>query len=159
MANDIKIRKADIKDLKDILRLNFNLFKKEYKQYDRSLNLKWTYNNGKRYFSDRILNKDGFVEVVEVKDKIVGYLCGEISERKFYRKKAKYAELENMLVESNFRGRGIGAKLTENFICWCRKHNVSYIAVTASAYNKQGINFYRKLGFKDYNLTLEKKVS
>ena len=32
MENDILIRKADIRDLKDILRLNFDLFKKEHKR-------------------------------------------------------------------------------------------------------------------------------
>ena len=43
MENDILIRKADSKDLEDILRLNYDLFKKEYKEYDNSLNLEWTY--------------------------------------------------------------------------------------------------------------------
>jgi GNAT superfamily N-acetyltransferase len=155
MINHIKIRKANIKDLEDILRLNFDLFKKEYKEYDKSLNLKWTHNEGKIYFSDMISNKNGFVEVAEVDSKIVGYICGGISERMFYRKKAKYAELENMLIESSLRGKGIGIKLMEDFIDWCKMKKSDYISVTASMQNEQGINFYRKLGFKDYNLTLE----
>lgn len=155
MRNDILIRKADIEDLEDILRLNFDLFKKEEKEYDKSLNLEWTYHEGKKYFEDRIVKKDGFVKVTEVKGKIIGYICGGISERNFYRKKAKYAELENMLVEENFRGAGIGTKLTKDFINWCKENEVENIAVTASTQNNQGVDFYKNLGFKDYSLTLE----
>lgn len=155
MRNDILIRKADIGDLEDILGLNSDLFKKEYKEFDKSLNLKWTYGEGKKYFEDRIVKKDGFVEVAEVKSKIIAYVCGGISERNSYRKRAKYAELESMLVEENLRGSGIGTKLTKDFINWCKENEVENIAVTASAQNNQGVDFYRKLGFKDYSLTLE----
>lgn len=155
MRNDILIRRAEIRDLDDILRLNFDLFRKEYKEYDESLNLEWTYNEGKKFFENRIVKKSGFVEVAEASGKIIGYLCGGISERLFYRKKAKYAELENMLVEESFRGGGIGVRLTKDFINWCEENKVNYIAATASAQNEQAIDFYRKIGFKDYDLTLE----
>ncbi len=155
MKGSFNIRKPTIKDLEEILRLNLELFKKEYKEFDKSLNLNWTYKEGKEYFKDRIIKKDGFVEVVEHKGKIIGYLCGGISERLFYRKKARYAELEDMLIEKKFRGKGLGTKLTSDFINWCKKNKVDYISVKASAGNKLAINFYRKLGFKDYDLTLE----
>lgn len=154
----VMIRKAGIKDLEDILRLNFDLFKKENKEYDKSLNLDWTYGEGKKYFRDRIIKKDGFAEVAEVERRVIGYICGGISERKFYRKKAKYAELENMLVEDNFRSSGIGTKLTKNFINWCKDNKIDYISVTASAQNKQTVDFYRKFDFKDYSLTLEMNI-
>ena len=159
MEKNFVIRKANLKDLKDILKLNLELFKKEYEEYDKSLNLKWTYKEGKKYFRNRITKKDGFVEVVEYKGKIIGYLCGEIAERLFYRKKAKYAELENMLVEKKFRGKGLGSKLTKDFINWCKKNRIDYISVRASVGNKFTINFYRELGFKDYDLTLEMKLN
>lgn len=155
MISNINIRKANIKDLKSILRLNFDLFNKEYREYDKSLNLKWTHNAGNKYFRDRIINKDGFVEVIEINNKIIGYLSGGISERKFYRIKAKYAELENMLVDGRFRDKGLGIKLAKDFIDWCKGMKVSYIDVTAFTKNKEAINFYRKLGFRDYDTTLE----
>ncbi len=59
---------------------------------------------------------------------------------------------------AKFRGKGIGRKLTENFVNWCKKNKVEYITVTAFAKNKQAIDFYRKLGFRDYELDLEMKV-
>lgn len=160
MKNDFIFREAGVKDLDEILRLNFALFKKEYKEFDKSLNLNWTYKN-KKYFKNKIIKKDGFVKVVENKRKIIGYLCGGIGTLKELdcRKKAKYAELENMFIEKKFRGKGLGAKLTRDFISWCEENKVNYLSVTASAENKLTIEFYRKLGFKDYDLTLEMKIN
>lgn len=157
MTNDFIIRKAEIRDLKDILRLNFELFKKEYREFDKSLNLNWTYKEGKKYFKDRIIKKDGFVEVVEYKGIIIGYLCGGITKGLFYRKKAKYAELGDMLIENKFRGKGLGTKLTSNFINWCKNNKVDYISATAFAKNKSAIDFYKNLRFEEYNLTLERE--
>lgn len=159
MKNKIIIRKASIKDLDYILKLNFTLFKNEYQKFDKSMDLKWTYSEkGKRYFKDRIIKKDGFVEVAEHNDKIVGYLSGGISERVSYRKKAKYAELENMITEKKFRGQGIGRKLTKSFIDWCKKNKINYVSVTTSTANKQALSLYKKSGFKDYDTTLEIKL-
>jgi len=158
MKNNFLFRKAKIKDLRDILRLNFELFKKEYREFDKSLNLNWTYKEGKKYFRNRIVKKDGFVEVIENKERIIGYLCGGITKRLFFRKKAKYAELENMLIGKKFRGKGLGTKLTRDFINWCKKSKVDYIIVVASAQNKPTHKFYRKCGFKDYDLTLQLKI-
>jgi len=150
-------REARVKDLEEVLKLNSKLFKKERKEFDKSLDLNWTYGKGKKYFKDRILKRGGFVEVVENKGKIIGYLCGGITEKLFYRKKAKYAELENMFIEKQFRNKALGTRLTKDFLVWCRKDKVNYISVIAHTENKS-VDFYRKFGFKDYNLTLEKEI-
>lgn len=151
------IRRANKKDLDDILHLNFDLFKKEYKEFDRSLDMKWTYGKkGRAYFKKRASGKEGFCAVAENNGKIVGYLCGGLQVWG-YREKAVYVELENMLVDKKLRGKGVGTLLTREFFKWCKDKKAKYISVTASAQNKPAIEFYRSLGFKDYNLTLEIK--
>ena len=55
------------------------------------------------------------MEVVEAKGKIIGYLCGGISDKLVYRNTAKYAELENMLIEENFRGGWNRNKIDRGF--------------------------------------------
>ena len=50
------LRKAKLDDLDDILALNFKLFKKEYKEYDKRLDINWTYGIGKKFFRDRIID-------------------------------------------------------------------------------------------------------
>lgn len=155
----IIIRKATKKDLGDVLRLNLDLFKKEYKEYDKKLNLKWTYGKiGKAYFLKRILGKDSFVLIAENEGKIISYLCGSVKKSPYdYRKIKMFGELENMIVSKEFRGQGIGEKLVKEFLKWCKAQKADCISVNASVQNEKGIKFYRKMGFRDYSLTLEIK--
>lgn len=159
MKNNFLIKKADIKDFNDIIRLNTELFKNEYRRFDKTLNLKWTRSkSGKNYFKEQITKKDSLCLVIESKKRIVGYLCGGLSIRAFYREKARCAELENMFVDKRFRNKGLGVKLVHRFINWCKQKNVNYISVTASVKNKQASKFYINLGFKDYDLILERRI-
>lgn len=153
---EVTIRKATIKDLKKVQELNLKLFEKEHKEYDKFLNLNWTFGaEGTKYFSDRIKNEDGCVFVAELNKEIVGYLCGGLRKSKPYRNPPIMAELENTLVLENHRSKGIGSKLFDAFINWCKTKKVEKIRVEASAQNKLAISFYRKNGFKDYTLVLE----
>ena len=71
----ILIRKATVNDLKDILRLNRKLFLKEYREFDKTLDVNWTYGKeGRKFFKNAIVKKENFCEVEENKNKIVGYL-------------------------------------------------------------------------------------
>lgn len=153
----IIVRKAENKDLEDVLRLNLDLFKKEYREYDKKLDLKWTYGKiGRSYFKKRITEKDAFAFIAESKGKIIGYLCGSVRNCPYdYRIISKYAELENMIVDKKFRGEGVGEKLTKEFLKWCKIKKADCISVNASIQNEKGINFYKKMGFKNYSLTLE----
>jgi len=162
MTEEFIFRKAKIKDLKDIQRLNFELFKKEYKEFDRTLNLNWTRSEkGKKYFKEKIIGNDNFVEVIEWNNKIIGYICGHIKKKEGeeFRISAKYAELDNMLIEREYRRKGLGTKLTNDFKSWCRQNKVDYIWVMASAKNKPSIKFYKKSGFKEYTLWLDLKIN
>lgn len=157
---NIIIRRATKEDFNDILKLNRDLFEKEYNEFDKTLELNWTLGQeGRGYFARRIVGLDGFVVVAESEGKIIGYLCGGLCDRASYRIEAKYAELENMIVKDEFRGKGIGFKMADEFMKWCKNKKVNYISVKASARNNGGINFYHKLGFEDYDLVLEKKVN
>ena len=131
------------------------MFKKEYKEFDKTLNMNWTYDKlGEKYFKDRIIENNGFVEVAERNGKIIGYLCGGIVKGLSYRKKARYAELENIMIEEKFRGQWIGTKLSKDFINWCINKKIDYINVSASAENNHSVNFYKRLGFKNRDLIL-----
>jgi len=154
----IEIRKATIKDLDDVLRLNFELFKKERREYDKLLDMNWTYGEGKKYFRDRIVKKGGFVAVAEHQDTVIGYLCGGLVKMESYRIQKKHAELENMFIEKKLRGQGLGGKLTQKFLDWCKENKVERVSVSASFSNKEGIGFYEKAGFEGYATVLERKL-
>ena len=155
---NVEIRKATLKDLGDILRLNFELFKKERREYDKLLDTSWTYGEGKKYFRGRIVKKDGFVVIAEHEGKSIGYLCGGLVKMESYRIQKKHAELENMFIEKKFQRRGIGKMLIESFFAWCKENKVERVSVSASFDNKEAVGFYEKVGFKGYATILEKKL-
>lgn len=154
---NVIVRKANAKDLNDILRLNLELFKKEKKEYDGSLNLKWTHGKiGKASFKEAIIGKNGFVIIVEAEGKVIGYLCGSIKINPYpFRIASRFAKLNNMFIGKKFRNKGIGEKMVKEFLKWCKEKKADHISVNAFAKNKKAINFYQKLGFKDYSLNLE----
>lgn len=154
----MKIRKATIKDLKKIQELNLELFKKEHKEFDKTLNCKWTFGKkGTSYFKERI-EKDGLALVAEVDGKIVGYLVGGKAEVKSYRTATSICELENMMILEKYRNLKIGTKLVEEFLKWTEQKKFEIIEVSASSKNLKGIDFYKKMGFEEYSITLEKRM-
>ncbi|MCK4745306.1 GNAT family N-acetyltransferase [Candidatus Parcubacteria bacterium] len=155
----IKIKFATIENLKDIQKLNLMLFKKEYYEYDKTLNCEWTFkSDGENYFKKRIIKDDGCVLIAYADNKIVGYLIGGLKEIKPSRLLSAFAELENMFVLENYRCKQIGSKLFKAFINWCKSKNVKRLRVVASAMNICAIKFYKKNGFIEYDLILESDI-
>lgn len=152
----INIRKANMNDLIHIQNLNNSLFDLEYNNYDSTLKLGWPFEkDGEEYFIDKI--KNTLVFVAEINGKIVGYLAGSILEEISYSVET-FAELDNMCIDTNYRGYGIGSKLIDEFKNYCKNIGIENIKVTAYTQNKQAINFYMKNGFHDYNTTLIFKI-
>ena len=150
------IRKATSDDLDIICELNNQLFKLEKEKYDSTLVENWPLTNeGKKYFKDLINNH--YVIVALLDDKIAGYLAGSIEEKGVY-ELIQYGEINNMLVIEEYRGIGVGKRLIDNFKEYCKSQNIDNIKVVASFKNKDAINFYRKNGFEDFDLTLTMKI-
>ena len=68
------------------------------------------------------------------------------------------AEVENMYILEPCRNLGIGDMLMDEFEIWAKSKNANFLRVVATVQNTKGINFYRKNGFNDLDLTLEKKL-
>ena len=158
--NDITIRLAKEGELKDIQDLNLMLFEKEHDEFDDTLDLKWSFGeHGTKYFQERVNGDGGCVFVAIKDDKVIGYLAGGLhKDTVSCRILPKFAELENMLVLKEYRRMGIGTKLYSAFIEWCKSNGVGRLRVIASANNIDTISFYRKNGFKDYDLVLESVI-
>ena len=152
----VEIRKATIKDLNMIRKLNNSLFELEYNNFDDTLKLNWPMEQeGEEYFTDMINNE--IVLVAQVDDKVVGYLAGSICEPISYITET-FAELDNMCINDEYMRCGIGTLLMQKFKEYCREKNIQNIRVTASAKNNRAIQFYIKNGFEDYNITLKYKI-
>ena len=154
--SEVIIRKANIDDLKIIQDLNNELFKLEKENFDPTLIEDWPLSkDGENYFEDLINNH--FVYIALVDDNIAGYLAGSINEKGSY-ENVQYAEVNNMLIKEEYRGLRIGRKLMDAFKAFARENEIYDLKVVASFKNKNAIEFYRKNGFEDFNLTLTMKI-
>lgn len=151
--NEIKIENGNIKNLSEIQKLNQLLFVKEQKEFDPKYDTNWPYKpEGIAYFT-RLLNKEnGVVFVAQIDEKIVGYLAASVSHDTKYIDDLKIAELDNMFVLEEYRHQKIGTQLVEEFKKWANDMEASRLVVTASFGNDMGIEFYKKQGFKDFDL-------
>jgi len=153
------VKKATIDDLGIIQELNSILFRKEYSEFDKTLNCEWTNGtSGTDYFRSRITKDDSCALISLVGERVVGYIVGALAQTKDYRNVKRMAELENMFILEDFQRYGIGTKLFDGFLEWCKSKEATRLKVVASEKNTQAINFYRKNGFKDHDLTLEREL-
>ena len=152
MLDEIVIEKATIEDLEYIQKLNKKLFMREFEKYNKLLNIEWTFGEkGTKYFKELIQN--GFVYVAKTNNNIIGYLAGSIHNvNECFTE--KFAEIENMYIENQYRRLKIGSKLIIKFKEWCKLNNVEYIEVSAWSENIEAINFYKNNNFIDYEKTL-----
>lgn len=153
---DIEIKKADITHLTDIQELNNKLFELEYNNFDPALKVGWTFEkNGIDYFKDMLNNE--IVYIALYKDKIIGYLAGSINVQGSYVTKS-LAEVDNMFILEEYRKYGVGSRLINEFKKYCISNNIEELKVTASAKNINAIEFYKKNGLKEFEITLKQRI-
>ena len=151
---NITLKKATIEDLSIIQNLNNELCKYEtINKFDNYIE-DWSLSDiSKEYFEYMI--KEEFVVVAKVENEIVGYLAGSTHKDETYSYyEGITAELNNMFIMEKFRKYGIGSKLVNSFFNWCKEQNAKRVMVTASFNNINTINFYKKNGFKEINVSL-----
>lgn len=148
---NIKIRKANLNDLKDIQGLSQKLIEYENsicKNY-YTISLDWSFSNdGKKFFEEAIENY--YVYVAEVNDKIVGYMTGYICNHDSS-KNYKAMELSNLFVLEEYRNFGIGTQFINIFKKLCKENNINYFKVFVLSDNGDSIKFYKKHGLYVYN--------
>lgn len=156
LMKDIVIRQATLNDLQSIQNLNYELFKSEKENFDSTLIVDWPLSEeGKNYFEELINNE--YVIIALNGENVTGYLAGSINEKGSY-ELIQYGEINNMLVDEKYRGFGIGKHLINKFKEYCKSKNITNLKVVASAKNKNAVEFYRKQGFNDFDITLTMRM-
>ena len=152
----IFIRKASLDDINYIIKLNKTLFDLEYNNFDDTLDTNRPMSNeGIDYYKEAIIND---ITLVAVDDNIiVGYLIWTLNTELSYNT-IKQAELNNMCILEEYRKCGVGTRLFNEFKNVCMENNIEEIKVTASYGNTNAIKFYRKVWFKESELTLKQKI-
>ena len=155
---NIILRNATLQDLPIIQHVNNLLFEYETENGFDNYISNWALGEeSAEYFSELIQNQ--FVIIAETEKEPVGYLAGSIYQDNTYSYyEGKTAELENMLVVEKYRKFGIGSKLVNAFLKWCKDNSARRVLVTATIGNETAISFYKKNGFKELNITLKKEL-
>lgn len=153
---DIKIKTAENSDWKIIQRLNNNVFLND-KENDDDLDLDWPFTpRGIDYYKRLANGKYGKCYIAYLNNKPVGYVALAI--KNFGYRKSKYVEIENIGVEPEFRSQGIGKIMIEESVKWAKKQKATKLFVSAYWDNKQAIKFYKKNGFYESGLELDKRI-
>ena len=98
-----------------------------------------------------------YVEEDEVLGLIVGIINNEeIDEYDF--RAPKRGRVSDLIVSEKARGKDIGSKLLKEMEHWFRIHNCSDVLIEVFAYNKRGINFYKKKGYHSRVVEMTKKI-
>ncbi len=153
----MKIRKARKEDLEDIRKLNQKLFVLENEDFDKTISVKSSLNEDhKKRFMENI--KKDFTLVAVEGETIVGYLVGKIGEAEDYRNVGRIIELDSMFVDESHRSKGVGHMLVEEFKKWALGQGVKRLRVNASFGNSKAVSFYKREGFREYDLALEQDI-
>ena len=154
--NDIVIRKAILDDLETIQQLNYELFVLESNNFDDTLIVDWSLSDdGRQYFISSINNDITLVAVVN--NKIVGYIIGSLDTEGAYNN-IKQAELNNMYVLEEYRSIGVGGRLFDELKKLFIENGMQEVKVVADCKNVKAVNFYKKNGFSESEITLKQKL-
>lgn len=152
----ITIRRAEKKDIPILLSMNHEVFV-DNKQYDDDLLMEWSSSEkGKTYFSELLGDPQKYCLIAEESGHPAGYIA--CSPKKYGYRKSRYLEIDNMGVNPEFRSQGIGSKLISEVLQWAKSKGYEKLYVNAYFQNKKGVEFYRKNGFGEIDLGMERTI-
>jgi GNAT superfamily N-acetyltransferase len=70
----------------------------------------------------------------------------------------RVALLEDVIVDREHRGRGLGRELVEHVLNWVREQGMTRVTLLADRDNRAALDFYRRLGFEPSHMTVLRKI-
>ena len=152
----INIRTANKNDSEALQNLNQEVFI-DNQQYDSDLKMDWSKSeNGKNYFNKILNDPESCCFIAEENGQPVGYISA--SPRKVNYLKSKYFEIDNMGVAPKYRSKGIGSLLIDKCLGWAKIKGYNRLHVNAYFSNKKAVNFYKKNGFSETDISLQRNI-
>jgi len=157
--NDIKIRKASLIDLGQLLAFEQDLIKTE-RPFDPTLKP-----DPVNYYDLKTMLTSPLAEVVvaEAGNKIIASGYARIDRSKSFLKHSHHAYLGFMYVLPEYRGQGINKRIIDALKNWAAIQNITEFSLEVYYDNISAIKAYEKIGFSRYiiemrfNLDDEKK--
>lgn len=159
MPATVSIRKATFKDVGQMARLAIRLIK-SHQSYD-SLVYEMDFEARECYeaYFKRSLRKKKFILLVaESEGKLVGYCLAAIENRpKIYLLKRR-CFVHDLFLSEKYRKIGLGKKFLDIVSKFAFERNVKLLQLNVDCRNVEGIKFYKRQGFTEYEKVLSKKL-
>lgn len=153
---NIQIKPAVKNDWKVIQKFNDQVFINN-QEHDDDLDTNWPFSQkGVGYYKNLANGKYGKCFIAYLDNKPAGYVA--LATKDFGYRKSKYVEIENIGVDPDYRSQGIGKKLIKEAEKWAREQNATKLFVSAYWGNKRAIGFYKKIGFYESGIEMDKKL-
>lgn len=130
----MEIRRITINDLDRVFELLNTLYgnKLEYERF-------------KEIYKVKLNDENSYYIVATEENKIIAILTSEL-QLKLHRAK-KQSFIEDLIVDKDFRNRGIGKALLQNAIDYARKNNCDIVELTSYIDNENAHRFYENNNF------------
>ena len=148
--NEVKIRKASLFDLEQLLAFEQELIKAE-RPFDPTLKP-----DPVNYYDLKSLLTSPLAEVVvaETDNKVIASGYARIDKSKPFLKHSTHAYLGFMYVLPEYRGQGINKKIMDALKNWAAIQNITEFSLEVYYDNTSAIKAYEKIGFSKYILEM-----
>lgn len=148
--NEIKIRKASIVDLGQLLTFEQDLIKTE-RPFDPTVKP-----DPVNYYDLKAMLNDPQIEMIvgEVNNKVIASGYARIDKSKPYLKHSRHAYLGFMYVLPEYRGQGINKKIMDVLKDWASSQNITEFRLEVYYENVSAIKAYEKVGFSKHFLEM-----
>ena len=148
--NEIKIRKATLDDLEQLL-----VFEQSLIKFERSFDPTVKPDPVNYYDLKAMLTSLPIeVAVAELNNKIIGSGYARIDKSKPFLKHEHHAYLGFMYVLPEYRGKGINKQIIDHLKDWAASQNVNEFRLEVYYDNDSAIKAYEKIGFSRYSLEM-----
>lgn len=152
------MRKATLDDLEQVKDLKLQA-KASEARYNTSLRpLADNRERYVRYLRNDLTSEDRAVFVATDGDEAVGVLTGRIHTTLPIRVHRRQGNISNLFVASQYRGRGVAAKLVRELLRWFRGKGIEDVYLGVHCGNAPALKMFRELGFQDYLIELKKDI-
>lgn len=152
----ITIRPVKPEDAEGLRQINDTIFVDNPK-FDDDVNPHYaSTENAKEFFHKLTEQTEGYCFVAEVDGQLVGYTNGEEKYIPFC--KSRYFEIDNLGVIPEQKGKGVGKQLMLSLMEWAKQHGFERVSVNCYIKNQEALDFYRRNGFTEVAIDLEKSL-
>ena len=154
MSEKIQITKARDKHIPEIVEL-WKEFMDYHKEFDSRFPMRENaYLSFQNHLKELMTSENKIVYIALDNDHVVGFATCSINTQAPIWEIEKYGTIDTLVVESQYRRKGIGAKMLSTINEWFGVQSIVRIEVSLAIKNQVAQSFWRKHGYQDHTLRL-----